>query len=514
MNFYYQLRSKQAKRPTTIYAIISNEGKQYKVATEYKILPTLWDGGMAIISTYNNAQTNQDNLELNEKLNDFKAIFYKNFAIFASSNEMTFEEVVNAIKSNSMAKKKENILTTATALLTQAFNEFAEVKNWKEGSQQKNYQMLTYLIKYVKTNTTNRPSNINLELVDGYFKSIQGKAPQTIKDRMCLLLNLINNILSVETKYKRYGIKPISKKYKVTDNRGEEEKKSCALNEEQVTAIKNVELTAIQDTIRNLFILDTLIGQRWSDWGEVIKSIDLNSKDGFWTYTPTKENKKFIKATIQITDDVKAIITTLRADKNLNDVLAYSTAKVNGILKVIAEKANLTTPYIYYKAMGKGSEKVVTTLDKVISSHWGRHTFITNKLLEGFNPIEVSKMSGHTDATMIEKVYSHNKEEIAKRMLLKANERITQANSKEESTNQVEEYKKVLTMFNVNAIEWIEITDTEELLRLIISYETYIADTIGWTYKEIKELFNDATKTIKEKREILENELNNIKGVE
>lgn len=446
MNFYYQLRSKTAKRPTTIYAIISNDGKQYKIATEYKVLPNQWDGTMAIISTYNNAQTNQENLELNANLNDFKATFYKNFANFAISNEMTFEDIVLNLKSNTMAKKKENILTTATALLNQAFNELAEVKSWKEGSQKKNYSMLTHILDYVKSETANKPSNINLDLTDGYFRSIQGKAPQTIKDRMCLLLNLINDILSVETKYKRYGIKPISKKYKVTDNRGDEEKKSSALNNEQVAAIKKVELKGVDNTIRNLFILDTLIGQRWSDWGEVINTIDLNSKDGLWSYTPKKENKKFIKATIRVTDDIKAIINTLREDDNLNEVLKHKTDDINKRLRTIAKKANLNTTYIYYKATGKGTEKVVTTLDKVITSHWGRHTFITNKLLEGFSPIEVSKMSGHNDATMIEKVYSHNKEEIAKRMLLKANERINKTNEVKEETTKESTNGNVITI--------------------------------------------------------------------
>lgn len=508
MNFYFQLRTKTAKRPTTIYAIISNDGKQYKIATDCKILPTLWDGSKAIISTYNSEETNQANLLINVKLNEFHLAFQSKVCTFAT-HDILFDDVVNELKFNTMAKKKENVLTTATALFNQAFNELSEVKNWKDGSYKKNLSMLTDILKYVKANTANKPSNINLDLTDGYFKHIEDKAAQTINDRMCLLLNLINDILSVETKYKRYGIKPIRKKYKATDHRGEEEKKSCALSEEQVTATKNVELTAIQDTVRNLFLLDILIGQRWSDWAEVINTIDLNSKDGLWTYTPTKENKKFIKATIHITDEVKAIITTLRADDNLNEVLAYSTAKINSILKVIAEKANLTTPYTYYKAMGKGSEKVTTTLNKVISSHWGRHTFITNKLLEGYSPIEVSKMSGHTDATMIEKVYSHNKEEIAKRLLLKAHERITTANSKEESTNQVEEYKKIFAMFNVPTIEWAEETDQIELSRIVLRYETIFADKLGWSYKQIKDLFNDSTKTLKEKNEILQRALNN-----
>ncbi len=442
MNFYYQLRTKTAKRPTTIYAIISNDGKQYKVATEYKILPTQWDGCMAIISTYNNVETNQENLELNSNLNEFKTTFYKYFATFAASNEITFEDIVTNLKSTSMARRRnEDKLTSATALLNQAFNDLCDGKQLKKDSEKKNKQMFDHLKKYVITNTSNKPSDINQDLTDGYFEVLmQRYAPQTIKDRMCFVLNLINDVLAVETKYNSYKIKPILKKYKVTDNRGEKERKSCALNEEQVAAIKNVELTSIQNTVRNLFLLDILIGQRWSDWKEVIKTIDLNSKDGMWTYTPTKENKKFIKATIQITEEVKAIITALRADENLNEVLGYSTAKINSILKVIATKANLTTPYTYYKAMGKGSEKVTTTLNKVISSHWGRHTFITNKQLEGYNPIEVAKMSGHRDSKMIENVYSHNEEEIAKRMLLKANERINKTNevkeeTKEESTN-------------------------------------------------------------------------------
>lgn len=496
MNFYYSLRSKQAKRPTTIYAIITNEGKQWKIATDCKILPTQWDGQKAIISKYNNEETNQANLLINVKLNDLYLEFQKNLCIFPMS-ENAFDDIVKYLKTNKMSKKKDIVYKSATALLSQAFNDLAEVKNWKEGSQKKNYSMFIHIIEYVKTSTQNKPSNINLGLTDGYFRSIQGKAPQTIKDRMCLLLNLINDILSVETKYKRYGVKPISKKYKVTDNRGEEEKKSCALNNEQVAAIKNVELKGVDKTIRNLFILDTMIGQRWSDWGEVIKSIDLNSKDGLWSYTPTKENKKFIKATIRITDDIKAIINTLREDKNLNEVLKYNTDKLNKVLRAIATKANLTTPYTYYRAKGNNTEKVVTTLDKVISSHWGRHTFITNKLLQGYTPTEVATMSGHADTTMIEKVYSHNKEEIAKRMLLKANERIAQG--KEESTNRVDEYKRVLAMFNVPSTEWIELNDEEELFRIVLRYETDFANKLGWEYKKIKDLFNSPSMTLGDK---------------
>lgn len=512
MNFYYQLRTKTAKRPTTIYAIISNEGKQYKIATEYKVLPTLWDGTMAIISTYNNAQTNQENLDLNSNLNDFKANFYKNFANFAASNELTFEDIVSNLKTNTMARRRnEDKLTTATALLTQAFNDLCDGKQLKKDSEKKNKQMFDHLKKYVQTNTTDKPSDINQDLTDGYFEVLMKRyASQTINDRMCFLLNLINDVLAVETKYNSYKIKPILKKYRAKDNRGEKERKSCALNEEQVKAIKNVELTPIQNTVRNLFLLDVLIGQRWSDWKEVINTIDLNAKDGFWSYTPTKENKKFVKATIHITDEVKATITTLREDENLNEVLDYSTSKINTNLKEIAKKANLNTPYTYYKSKGNDSEKVTTTIDKVITSHWGRHTFITNKQLEGYSPIEVSKMSGHSDTKMIEKVYSHNEEEIAKRMLLKANERINNAKVvKEESTNQVEEYKKVLAMFNVNPIEWIEQTDQEELFRIVLRHETTFADKLGWSYKQIKDLFNDSTKTLKEKRDILQKALNN-----
>lgn len=496
MNFYYQLRSKAAKRPTTIYAIISNEGKQWKIATDCKILPTQWDGQKAIISKYNNEETNQANLLINVKLNELHLEFQKNLCIFPKS-EGAFDDIINKLNIKKMSKNTEKNYKSATALLSQAFNELAEVKNWKEGSQKKNYSMLTHILEYVKRETPNKPSNINLDLTDGYFRSIQGKAPQTIKDRMCLLLNLINDILSVETKYKRYGVKPITKKYKVTDNRGEEEKKSCALNEEQTQAIKNVELEGIENTIRNLFILDTMIGQRWSDWGEVINTIDINSKDGLWTYTPTKENKKFIKATIQITDDIKAIITTLRADDNLNEVLKYKTDDINKRLRTIAKRANLNTTYTYHKATGKGTEKVVTTLDKVITSHWGRHTFITNRLLEGFSPIEVSKMSGHADTTMIEKVYSHNKEEIAKRILLNANKRIGQ--SKEESTNRGDEYKRVLAMFNVPSTEWIEETDQEELFRIVVKYETDFANKLGWGYKQMKDLFNNPSMTLGDK---------------
>lgn len=516
MNFYYQLRSKGAKRPTTIYAIITNEGKQYKVATEYKILPSQWDGKMAIVSPYNNAQTNDENLTLNENLHQLTTRFYKSFCNFATSNDITFEDIVTELKSTKVMGKRIQRYTTAQALLRQGFNALYLTKNGelkediKESTYNQYYATFKKIDDFLRANPQlNKPHKVGVELMDGiYNELIEEKLSKSrINSIIVLLRNIINNVLAVETEFSFYKIKAINKKYNITDNKKQEDKKSNALTQAQVNAIKSVELEGAENTARNIFMVEVLSGQRISDNQEVVNAL----KDGKKIKT-IKTKKEGTKAIIINDDELNYYIGELVNDGNYNKIV-NSTTLFNKLIKKVAEKANLNETITY---TNKG-QQITSTICKAISSHWGRHTFITLKLREGYSVDEVAKMSGHKSLKIVQEIYNHLTDEDNEEALLKVIEEKKKENmvnntpneskpNQEPNKAQIEELRKVLTMFNVNSVEWIEIDDYEELLRVVFNFENHIADKIGWSYKDIKDLFNSDI-SLKEKREVLQQAL-------
>lgn len=519
MNFYYQLRSKGAKRPTTIYAIITNEGKQYKVATEYKILPSQWDGKMAIVSTYNNAQTNEENLTLNENLHQLTTRFYKNFSNFATSNNMTFDDIVTELKSTKVMRNSTQKYTTARALLQQGFFALCLTKNGevKEDKKESSYNQYNsafkQIDKFLEANPQlNKPNKVGIEIVDAIYENMVEKkrSKSRINFIISLLLRIINNVLAVETEFAFYGVKPVNKKYNITDNKKQEDKKSNALTEAQVNALKSVELEGAENTARNIFMVEVLSGQRISDNKEVVNAL----KDGKKIKT-IKTKKEGTKAIIINNDELNYYIGELVNDGNYNKIV-NNTTLFNKLIKKVAEKANLNETITY---INKGQE-ITSTICKAISSHWGRHTFITLKLREGYSVDEVAKMSGHKSLKIVQEIYNHLTDEDNEEALLKVIEekkKETMANNtpneskpnQEPNKAQIEELRKVLTMFNVNPMEWIEIDDYEELLRVVFNFENHIASKIGWSYKDIKDLFNSDI-SLKEKREILEQALSEV----
>ena len=76
-------------------------------------------------------------------------------------------------------------------------------------------------------------------------------------------------------------------------------------------------------------------------------------------------------------------------------------------LKIVAKKAGLNN--VEHWKITEGIEVV----DKeapfwdILTTHFARHTFITNMLKKGISPERLSYLTGHTDDKMIKEVYSH-----------------------------------------------------------------------------------------------------------
>ena len=86
---------------------------------------------------------------------------------------------------------------------------------------------------------------------------------------------------------------------------------------------------------------------------------------------------------------------------------ALKETKYNKALKSIFEKSGLTQTHKYITDVaGRKVEKEERLCD-IITNHFARHTFITNKVREGWNCDDLCYATGHADDEMIRKVYAH-----------------------------------------------------------------------------------------------------------
>lgn len=141
-------------------------------------------------------------------------------------------------------------------------------------------------------------------------------------------------------------------------------------------------------------MLQLITGQRISDTLKLIKG-DYKVQEG----TPYKTIilttiKRNTTAYITETKEVTELLQAIRANKE-NETENEKDKSLAYYLKVLFSRASINrlTP------SGK-------PLNKVISSHFARHTFVTQRLREGYNFTQVGKMIGDSPA-MIEKVYGH-----------------------------------------------------------------------------------------------------------
>lgn len=189
----------------------------------------------------------------------------------------------------------------------------------------------------------------------------------------------------------KYNITPVT----FVNVKQVKEEKKCEILEEEIEAFKAVKVKNNKEQYyKDVFLLQLITGQRISDTLKLIKG-DYKVQEG----TPYKTIilttiKRNTTAYITETKEVTELLQAIRANKE-NETENEKDKSLAYYLKVLFSRASINrlTP------SGK-------PLNKVISSHFARHTFVTQRLREGYNFTQVGKMIGDSPA-MIEKVYGH-----------------------------------------------------------------------------------------------------------
>lgn len=460
----FNLRDNKAKKETPLYVVIyyfaeNGEKKQIKIATNRKVLPLLWDAKKQqpiiycpSIELTNEQRENQANLlqyityikctligGITYNIDDLRQIIYNkveknNLEKTANSfGGLTFNSYITTVNKSSEINSNIKVMNVksgeiesnssefATTMIDNAFNSFCRKRQQKESTKIDYIKHLRVWKKWVSD--TNQPNTIELFTRAKFYAfkeylQANGKSNDNINRKCQLLSALIREISETEQGINN-GITPVI----FTETKTVKEKKD-ALRDNEVEALKNVEISNKNEAFcHDVFMLQLATGQRISDIYTLITG-DYTT-DVEYINLPTKKCSKISQ--IEVTDEVKYYLNKVREYSIPSEKCLEQ--KLNKTIKILAKKANLNRVF-----EGK-------ILYDNITSHYARHTFITNKLIEGYNAYEVAQMVGNS-AKEIQKTYSHLTNENIVNNLKKKREMLKQEKLKDIENQQVMNKKR------------------------------------------------------------------------
>lgn len=491
----FNLREPKKMKETPIYAVISINRKQYKIATGVKVLPAHWNKKKQV-AIINNSLTKVDisnNNIVNKRIIEIKFAF-EDFCIYLCNNP-NFNKISQTLKTFFKMPQKSNKNLYATGLLTIAFDLL--YKNKGNGTTRTNLSRLKIIKEWVTKYTSNENNILNQKTFNKFVKyeKERGIGVQKINDDCGLFKRLINQLTQEEDYC--HLVEPI-KYIRIEDlrNRKEEEYKTkkSDLTDEEIDALKNIKLDDELNEYRDILMLSIQVGQRISDIHKIFES-DVDIKNIINIDT----QKEGITAYIRY-ENAKDILDKYK--KNGFKYIKFNKSfyqKYNDNIKNIAKKAGLNRIIKFYDPKDLSATKMIEKpLYELLSTHYARHTFITKELRKGLSDESIALQSGHKSKESL-KTYKHLKssEKVEKMIDEYENinrEKITDPLSKMEeiTKNMIEENKEVLLMLGANPYKIWGMKDADEIRKLLSEYEHKIMLEIdSMELDPIKDIFNE-----------------------
>lgn len=415
-NLRFNLRQTKQNKPTIIYAVFVWQGVQYKVNTLLKVYPSQWDNKTqtATISNRLPKLDNHNNKIVNQKISSIYSSFIDKKHYLCNNLEA---DIVNEISTIINPKYKHRNMKSNKMRITDVLNDMA-YQHQDKSADQYLFSVKTFKKFLDKEGVDDDILNLNGELLNNYQQSLVGdkKSIKTISSYIRNLKTLIN----YANKDKSLNIKiDITALEILKDKRSNEQKKSkqVPLSENQLLDIYNLQgLSEREEEARDLFICQSLLGQRISDMPKIFKGDYTTNlhEDGLETISFNVQ-KTGEEATLFLFPIAKEIVQKYR-DKKFNhfDLFETDEKKVKNIermintdLKRVCKKAGLTTEINYTVQIGDKLRSERKPLYELMHTHIARHTFITLMCQMGIDKDVVIIATAHTDIKMIDDVYLH-----------------------------------------------------------------------------------------------------------
>ena len=410
----FNLRQPKAKTTTPLYMVVyywdDNGMKvQAKIPTGRKVLPALWDSRkqQPILTSVRIDLTDkqlQEQAELTAYITQARILVYSNnFTNFENLKEIITQQTDNDMSVTPQFKAATRT-AKATKLISEALNPYTKDRKIKESTANEYAKNVKIFYNWiVSTNQRDSVKTLTQSSFNAFVEWMKagGNSPQNV-NKIAGVIRQIIKYIAGSTQGSKYGITPVT----YTPIKEDKKEKKCEILKEEIKAFRNVKVKNDKEQYyKDVFLLQLATGQRISDTLKLIKGdykVQVGTPYNTIILTTIKRTTtSYITETKEVTDLLQAI----RNNKE-NEVKKKKKKKEN------EEDNEKDTSLTYYLKVlfSRASINRLTPngkpLNEVISSHFARHTFVTQRLREGYNFAQVGKMIGDSPAT-VEKVYGH-----------------------------------------------------------------------------------------------------------
>lgn len=481
----FNLRKPLSKRPTNLYAVVKLSGKQIKIPTTAKICAYLWNSKKQLpVLSENMSDADKSNaMAVSSIIFSFQRAFADFYLYLYSRNEVvTADEVKNYLTEKVFSELKisrdmanngvPNVKRTksATKALRDAFKLYPQVnKRPIAESTLTTYKYnLQVFLNYCKDTKHDAISMLSVDGLNKYqvYLEKQGQSTDNIKNCLRIVVMLINKVIAKRPEFSNYGVKSVAFDLPTPiKSKG----KKVELTDEELDAIRNCDgLTPPQKEYRDVFLLECYTGQRASDIHNFFSPELHTDKDEFIGFVTQKEK---VPALVVKTPEVMEILERYKDGFKHIDINSEILAKNETIsLKIIGKKAKLSRIIEYIDTKGNVQRK---PLSELISSHFGRHTFVT-RMARKISLEDLKLLTGHKDTQSLNKNYLHQTEDDRRNILKKALKLADDSDShvevaKMDVLNEVFSYDSLLQIENMlrSNIDVFHLDSTKQAINVI-----------------------------------------------
>lgn len=403
MKVNFNLRQmKEIDKVTPIYLVGTVNGTQEKFATGQKICPKYWnkEKNLAIVSNEQPRQVQLQNEAINKELAHLqnKVMEWEDYMLDHPEQTVDAANILRKFLANEIGRLGINPLDW----FEQAINDDYSISS---GSKKKYLNDLKTVRKFVEAKRIKVKAftDVNYHFLMKYQEYMFDK-----EFAMNTIINKMRSLLTVINKAEKNGMinKTTSGLSRYQTPKNKEDGQQIYLDEVDLEKLKKVELSGNEEKLRDLFLLQCHIGQRYGDMLRLDEAI-ITEKN--ITLVQEKTAKKVV---IPLNDDAKAIL------KKYDNKMPYIGAEyANEILKSIGKKAGIDDELLIIKQEKGKTVTVKVPKYKLMKTHTARRTFVTSSIKRGIQPSIIMKITGHTSTKTMERYNKMTADDAAEAML-------------------------------------------------------------------------------------------------
>lgn len=508
----FNLRSKK-EEITSIYFVVSHDGKQIKVPTGLKINPKHWNGKKekALISKGLLEIENYNNLIVNIELNKIKLLF-NDFLSYICNHINELDNFKDLLYRYCSRKKMRKNKESAIIILEKLLDERRMTKGSKSGFETELKCFKSFIKLKKKGSIILDWEEINSKLLSEYKVYIQNikTIHKITEEEVYIEDNTVNGkfgklltILGYAYEYgyldfEKNGITKLTKKRNKYDK---VEENQIYLTDDEIERIKSLKLNGEYDKVRDLFVFQLIVGQRFED----INGIQLNYDNSENTLI---QNKGGNKVPLLSTEETMYI-----ARKYNFRLPKIKNTEANKKLREIGKLAQINRMQSGCEHRKGELYKYEAEAYKFLGTHTARRSFISNSVLQGISLEITKKISGHRTNSAFGRYNRVGIKEAIEAFTSNREvktERIEMVEDNKYIKN-IDEARKILIYLGANPYSVQEENDFSKLMVMIGREESKIIDIIGVERMDkVKDIFNECL-SLEERANMLKDLINEIK---